>query len=99
MPVDTVVRDFQNTYAQAPAQGDLARLLVLVLNSRDLPDTDREAAASAIHDLARITAEPEPDTATARTRLQRLRELLTASNDIAQPALAIVTSVAGTLGA
>ncbi|WP_435598209.1 hypothetical protein [Streptomyces anulatus] len=97
-PVDTVVRDFQNTYAQAPAQEDLARLLTLVLNSRDLPDTDREAAASAIHDLARITAEPEPDTATARTRLQQLRELLTASTDIAQPALAIVTSVAGMLG-
>ncbi|WP_257139862.1 hypothetical protein, partial [Streptomyces sp. or20] len=97
-PVDTVVRDFQNTYAQAPAQEDLARLLMLVLNSRDLPDADREEAASAVHDLARITAEPEPDTATARTRLQRLRELLTASTDIAQPALAIVTSVTGMLG-
>ncbi|WP_331735625.1 hypothetical protein OG333_37150 (plasmid) [Streptomyces anulatus] len=98
-PVDTVVRDFQNTYAQAPAQEDLARLLVLVLNSRDLSDADREEAAGAVHDLARITAEPEPDTATARTRLQRLRELLTAGADIAQPALAIVTSVAGMLGA
>ncbi|WP_405461875.1 hypothetical protein OG333_00325 [Streptomyces anulatus] len=97
-PVDTVVRDFQNTYAQAPAQEDLARLLMLVLNSRDLPDADREEAASAVHDLARITAEPEPDTATARTRLQRLRELLTAGTDIAQPALAIVTSVTCMLG-
>ncbi|WP_237532707.1 MULTISPECIES: hypothetical protein [unclassified Streptomyces] len=97
-PVDTVVRDFQNTYAQAPAQEDLARLLMLVLNSRDLPDADREEAAGAVHDLARITAEPEPDSATARTRLERLRELLIASNDIAQPALAIVTSVAGMLG-
>ncbi|EHM25240.1 hypothetical protein OG402_40425 [Streptomyces anulatus] len=98
-PVDTVVRDFQNTYAQAPAQEDLARLLTLVLNSGDLPDADRDEAAGAVHDLARITAEPEPDNATARTRLQRLRELLTASTDIAQPALAIVTSVAGMLGA
>ncbi|MEV7114309.1 hypothetical protein [Streptomyces anulatus] len=98
-PVDTVVRDFQNTYAQAPAQEDLARLLTLVLNSRDLPDADREEAAGAVHDLARITAGPEPDTATARTRLQQLRELLTAGADITQPALAIVTSVAGMLGA
>ncbi|MFJ9188566.1 hypothetical protein ACIRQO_36630 [Streptomyces anulatus] len=98
-PVDTVIRDFQNTYAHGPAQEDLARLLVLVLNSRDLPDADRDEAAGAVHDLARITAEPEPDNATARTRLQRLRELLTASTDIAQPALAIVTSVAGMLGA
>ncbi|MEV7658091.1 hypothetical protein AB0O39_28475 [Streptomyces anulatus] len=98
-PVNTVVRDFQNTYTQAPAQEDLARLLMLVLNSRDLPDADREEAAGAVHDLARITAEPEPDTATARTRLQQLRELLTAGADIAQPALAIVTSVAGMLGA
>ncbi|MEU4032386.1 hypothetical protein [Streptomyces anulatus] len=98
-PVDTVVRDFQNTYAQAPAQEDLARLLTLVLSSRDLPDADREEAAGAVHDLARITAGPEPDTATARTRLQRLRELLSAGADITQPALAIVTSVAGMLGA
>ncbi|MCX4606599.1 hypothetical protein OG402_39920 [Streptomyces anulatus] len=98
-PVNTVVRDFQNTYAQAPAQEELARLLTLVLNSRDLPDADREEAASAVHDLARITAGPEPDTATARTRLQQLRELLTAGADITQPALAIVTSVAGMLGA
>lgn len=98
-PVDTVVRDFQHTYAQAPAQDDLTRLLALVLTSRDLPDADREEAAGAVHDLARITAEPEPDTATARTRLQRLREILASGADIAQPALAIVASVAGMLAA
>ncbi|MFF5707254.1 hypothetical protein ACFY7H_32920 [Streptomyces sp. NPDC012794] len=96
-PVDTVVRDFQHTYAQAPAQDDLTRLLTLVLTSRDLPDADREEAAGAVHDLARITTEPEPDTATARTRLQRLREILATGADIAQPALAIVASVAGML--
>ncbi|MGW5929826.1 hypothetical protein ACWF2L_26860 [Streptomyces anulatus] len=64
-----------------------------------LSDADREEAAGAVHELARITAEVEPDNATARTRLQRLRELLTAGADITQPALAIVTSVAGMLGA
>ncbi|MEU7017186.1 hypothetical protein [Streptomyces sp. NPDC046385] len=96
-PVDTVVRDFQHTYAAAPARDELTHLLTLVLNSRDLPDADREEAADAVHDLARVTAEPEPDTAIARTRVQRLRELLVAGADIAQPALAIVASVAGML--
>ncbi|MCX4509349.1 hypothetical protein OHA27_03330 [Streptomyces sp. NBC_01619] len=93
-PKDTVVRDFQHTYASGLGGDELTRLLELVLPSRDLSDADREEAAGAVHDLARITTAPEPDAPQVRTRLERLRELLTGGADIAQPALAIVASVA-----
>ncbi|MGW8952729.1 hypothetical protein [Streptomyces sp. NPDC055709] len=93
-PKDTVVRDFQHTYASGLGGDELTRLLELVLSSRDLSDADREEAAGAVHDLARITTAPEPDAPQVRTRLERLRELLAGGADIAQPALAIVASVA-----
>ncbi|MET9962755.1 hypothetical protein ABZ128_27415 [Streptomyces sp. NPDC006326] len=93
-PQDTVVRDFQNTYSAVSGGDELTRLLQLVLSSRDVPEGDREEAADAIHALARLAAAPEPDAPAAATRLERLRTLLAAGADIAQPALAILTSLA-----
>ncbi|RAG80542.1 hypothetical protein DN069_37600 [Streptacidiphilus pinicola] len=92
-PQDTVVRDFQNTYATAVGAPELRRLLELVLSSRDLSDQDREEAADAIHALARLGATPHPDLPAARPRLERLRALLSAGADIAKPALAILASL------
>ncbi|MGW1026990.1 hypothetical protein ACWD4J_25415 [Streptomyces sp. NPDC002577] len=93
-PQDTVIRDFQNTYGTGAGAEDLIRLLELVLSSRNLTDSERNEAAGAVHDVARLSAEPEADVPAVRTRLQRLRELLSSSADIAQPALAIIASVA-----
>ncbi|MFF2999468.1 hypothetical protein ACFVTC_33715 [Streptomyces sp. NPDC057950] len=92
-PQDTVIRDFQNTYGTIQHADDLIRLLQLVLVSRDMAATNRNAAASEIHDLARIGADPEPDLPAARTRIERLRALLSSGADIAQPALAILASL------
>ncbi|MGW8688102.1 hypothetical protein ACWGNN_45315 [Streptomyces sp. NPDC055817] len=92
-PQDTVIRDFQNTYGTAQHADGLTRLLQLVLESRDVAAADRDAAAGEIHDLARIGADPEPDLPAARTRIERLRALLSSGADIAQPALAILASL------
>ncbi|GAA2672715.1 hypothetical protein GCM10010400_38480 [Streptomyces aculeolatus] len=92
-PQDTVIRDFQNTYGTIQHADDLIRLLQLVLASRDMAAANRNAAASEIHDLARIGADPEPDLPAARTRIERLRALLSSGADIAQPALAILASL------
>ena len=97
-PKDTVVRDFQNTYGPSAGSDDLTRLLELVLSSRTLSDDQRDEAAGTVHDLARLTSEPEPDVPAVRTRMDRLRELLAGSADIAQPALAIIASVAALFG-
>ncbi|MFG2533228.1 hypothetical protein [Streptomyces sp. NPDC048516] len=92
-PTDTVVRDFQNSYPSVAGVDELSRLLQLVLNSRDLSDTDRDEAAGVVHDLARLTAEPAPDQPAVRGRLERLRAMVAAGADIAQPALAVVASL------
>ncbi|WP_405461872.1 hypothetical protein OG786_30230 [Streptomyces sp. NBC_00101] len=92
-PRSTVIRDFQNTYATAAHAEDLVGLLRLVLESRDTPEPAREEAAAAIHDLARLGAEPEHDGPAATARLERLRTLLASSADIAQPALTILASL------
>lgn len=92
-PRSTVIRDFQNTYATAAHAEDLTGLLRLVLESRDTPAPAREEAAAAIHDLARLGAEPERDVPATTARLERLRTLLASSADIAQPALAILASL------
>jgi hypothetical protein len=93
-PQDTVIRDFQNAHGMAVGADDLTRLLRLVLSSGNMTAADREEAAVAIHDLARIGSNPEPDTAAASTRLERLRALLSSSADIAQPALTLLASLA-----
>lgn len=92
-PQDTVIRDFQNTYATAAHADDLIQLLRLVLTSGNMAAADRDAAAGVIHDLARLGTASEPDLPTARARLERLRTLLASSADIAQPALAILASL------
>ncbi|MFI8436632.1 hypothetical protein ACIGJO_23360 [Streptomyces sp. NPDC079020] len=92
-PVDTVVQDFQNQHGTALCHEELRSLLRLTLSSTDLADADRDEAAAAVHDLARLSAEPEPDGPAVRLRAERLREMLAGAADIAQPALAIIASV------
>ncbi|MFF5447194.1 hypothetical protein [Streptomyces sp. NPDC012888] len=98
-PQDTVVRDFQNKHTAAAATDDLARLLRLTLTSRDVPDEARQEASVEIHRLADLAEATEPDGPAVRTRIERLRALLGPATDIAQPALAILASLATVLGA
>ncbi|MFE2295158.1 hypothetical protein [Streptomyces sp. NPDC059452] len=91
--MDTVVQDFQNEYAGARCHEELHRLLRLTLSSTDPADADRQEAARAVHDLARLAGTPEPDRSAFRLRAERLREVLAGAADIAQPALAIIASV------
>jgi hypothetical protein len=92
-PQDTIIQDFQNTYPTTLGLDELTRLLQLVLSSRDFTTSDREEAAETIRDVARLGASRHQDLPTARTRLERLRSLLTTCADVAQPALQIVASL------
>ncbi|MFJ8043225.1 EsaB/YukD family protein [Kitasatospora sp. NPDC096147] len=94
-PTDTVVRDFQHTYAGASGTPELGRLLTLLLTSRDLSDTDRETAAQLVHEIARDPAAAEP---AGPTRMERLRAILASAADIAQPALALLAAAATAFG-
>ncbi|MEV6288460.1 hypothetical protein [Kribbella sp. NPDC051770] len=89
-PTDTVIRDFQNTYAAAPARQDLASLLELVLDSDELDDAGRETVAQLIHDLPNdLTTAPE----NARHKLERIKTTVGRAADIAAPALGIVSKI------
>ena len=92
-PQDTVIRDFQNAHGTALGADQLTELLRLVLSSGDMSAADREEAAGTIDELARLGSGTAPDRVVAGTRLERLRALLSSSADIAQPALAILSSL------
>ncbi|MET8979387.1 hypothetical protein ABZX85_27665 [Streptomyces sp. NPDC004539] len=92
-PQNTVIQDFQNAHGTATGADELVRLLSLVLTSAELADADREEATGAIYQIVRLGTGAEADPAGAGTRLERLRELLGSAADIAQPALAILTSL------
>jgi hypothetical protein len=92
-PQDTVIQDFQNTNYKSLGIDDLARLLQLVVSSRDLTAPDRDEAMESIRNLAQLDVRRRPALPDARTRLERLRSLLTTSADIAQPALEIIASL------
>ncbi|BCK73452.1 hypothetical protein Srufu_074050 [Streptomyces libani subsp. rufus] len=94
-PVDTVIRDFQNTHASVPHEEDLAALLRAVL-AAPLNEADREQAAQAVVQVADDLAVPDPDA--ARNQLASLRTALTGAAGIAQPALDIISRILPLLG-
>jgi hypothetical protein len=97
-PVDTVVRDFQNTHASVEGRGDLGRLLRLILSSADIGDDAKEEAARLVHEVAGELEAPERDSRAIRARLEKLRAAVGRVADIAEPALSIISSVLKLLG-
>ncbi|MGA5566683.1 hypothetical protein ACPCUV_36715 [Streptomyces platensis] len=94
-PVDTVIRDFQNSHGSVPHEEDLAALLRAVL-AAPLSEADREQAARSVVQVADDLAVPDPDA--ARNRLATLRATLTGAAGIAQPALDIISRILPLLG-
>ncbi|MGC4943092.1 hypothetical protein [Kribbella sp. DT2] len=92
-PVNTVVRDFQNSYSTAPAGQDLASLLELVLSSEELDDSGREAVARLIHELADELGAAQTEPEDARHKLERIKTTVGRAADIAAPALGIVSKI------
>ncbi|MCC8250202.1 hypothetical protein [Saccharothrix luteola] len=89
-PVDTVIRDFQNTHASAHGE-QLARLMELVLSSRDLSDAEREDTARLIDETAAVADTDEP--AAVESKLGAISRIVSRAADIAAPASTIVDSV------
>jgi hypothetical protein len=86
-PVDTVIRDFQNTYGSSSDEAvQLRELLRLVLSSTALPEADRERAATAVHDAAREL----PQGRGVVDRLKVVSEIVARASDIAAPAADLI---------
>ena len=92
-PVDTVIQDFQNSYASVIGQEDLSRLLRLVLSSQDLPDDTKEDAAATVDEVAKDLVDPQPNKDAVHTKLEKLRTIVSRAADIAVPALQIIAAV------
>jgi hypothetical protein len=98
-PVDTVIRDFQNSYGSAGSAGsvgDLAQLtelLRLVLTSAALSEQDRERAATAVHEAAGELAAPEPARSGVLAKLKVVADVVGRASDIVAPATEIIKNL------
>lgn len=97
-PVNTVLRDFQNTYLPSPEREQLSELLRLVLSSSQLPNADKESAALTVHKVSDAITNAEPDRNEARGLLVRLQNTLSQAADIANPALTIIAKIMEMIG-
>jgi hypothetical protein len=97
-PVNTVLRDFQNTYAPSPEREQLGELLRLVLSSNRLPDTEKESAALTVQEVTEVITKAEPDHGEARGKLARLQNALSQAADIAKPAVTIIGKIMEMIG-
>jgi hypothetical protein len=103
-PIDTVVRDFQNTYVTGAAGKDaevlrqLERLLELMLGSSDLTDDTKEDAARAVHSLALEVTRKERSKLSLMGTLTAIADVVGKAADIATPAAALVAAVMRLLG-
>ncbi|MBW1600220.1 hypothetical protein [Streptomyces sp. JJ38] len=97
-PQDTVISDFQNNHHAVGAE-DFAQLIRLVLASRELSGAERAATVGDIQEVSRLSRDADPDLPAVRTRLERLRDRLALTSDIAQPALALIASLSALFAA
>ncbi|EOD69392.1 hypothetical protein [Amycolatopsis vancoresmycina] len=94
-PVDTVVKDFQQTYGSVQHQESLSELLRAILTAK-LPESEKAQAAQAVSRIATDLAVPDPKAASAK--LATLRTTLTAAAGAALPALEIINKLLSLLG-
>lgn len=103
-PRDTVIQNFQNTYISGDGSdkdkvnSELAKLIELVLKTKDLPDSDKEEVTQTLHLIAEQIKEEKASKLTLKGTLQAVKDIVSKTADIAVPALAIITTVTKLLG-
>ena len=103
-PRDTVVQDFQNTYVSGDgsdrdkANKEIAKLIDLVLQSRNLPDEDKEDTTQALHSVADQVKEDKVNKLTVKGTLEAVKEIVSKGADITVPAYGLINTVLRLLG-
>lgn len=103
-PTRTVIQNFQNQYITGNgSDGDkvnteLAKLIELILTSKELPDQDKEEAVKAVQDVAGQVKEEKANKFTIKGTLQAVQAVIEKTADIAAPAMGIFAVVAKLLG-
>ncbi|NJO01818.1 MAG: hypothetical protein HC880_09125 [Bacteroidia bacterium] len=95
-PVDTVIQNFQNTYIAGDGSNkdkinkEIQKLIELILESKDLPDDDKEGIAEALYSIAEQVKEEKTNKFSIRGTLRDINEALSKASDIVSPASAII---------
>lgn len=98
-PRDTVIRDFQNEYVKGDGStadqinSQLGRLVELLLESRELPDAEKEEAVRAVDTLAAEVTAERASRFSLKGTLREIGEVVQGANDIAKPALGVISTV------
>ena len=78
-PSNTVIQNFQNSYISGDgSDGDkvnaeLAKLVRLILDSRDMPDTTKEESVEALHAIAEQVKEQKARKLTVKGTLEAIK--------------------------
>ena len=98
-PLNSVIQNFQNSYISGDGSdkdkvnAELANLIKLILNSKDMPDSTKEDAVEALHSVAGQVKEQKANRLTVKGTLEAIKEVVSKTADIATPALAILTTI------
>ncbi len=103
-PRDTVIQGFQNTYVSGDSSDldkaniELKKLVELIIDSRDLGDSEKEDSIEAIHDLASDIKDKKGNKLSLKGTLNAIKDITANTADIASPATAIISTVLKLLG-
>lgn len=103
-PSRTVVQNFQNTYLRGDGStadrinAEFTKLGELCLGSRELPEGDKEEVVGAIHAVAEQVRDDKSNRLTLQGTLQAIETIVSRAADVADPALAIITTIMALAG-
>lgn len=102
-PIDSVIQNFQNQYIldtdeqEASLNSELAKLLKLILDSKELEDKEKEEVAYTLHSIAGLIKEKKASRLTLKGTLQAIGRVVEKAADIAKPALEIISKIVSLL--
>jgi hypothetical protein len=103
-PSNTVIQNFQNSYVAGDGSDrdkvniELASLVKIILDSKDMPAATKEETVEALHLVAEQVKEQKTNKLTVKSPLEAIKDIVSKTADIATPALAIITTVFKLLG-
>ncbi len=98
-PSKTIIQNFQNNYLQGDGSEadqinrNLKNLIELTLDSKDLPDEDKEEVVGAAHAVAEQVRDKKANNITLRGTLEAMKTTVVKAADIAAPAIAIIEAI------
>lgn len=98
-PSKTIIQNFQNNYLQGDGSEadqinrNLQNLIELTLDSKDLPDEDKEEVVGAAHAVAEQVRDKKANNITLRGTLEAIKTTVVKAADIAAPAIAIIEAI------